>query len=196
MKNKLILFGLLIVILGAAVGIHYRIPVIITAVCVGLAVFSAVSGLRMIVTRTAVIPTSDSFDAHKEYHTGLAAQFWGILFLMFSVPLGAFGVGYWLYGDDPPVAIINRMIASPLISGLAIIAVGAGLTLYGLTRLVAGKYTFVETRIGPVERALTGVYTVTVGMLVAAAGVVRMVAPGALTRMRDGAIAWALALVK
>ena len=196
MKNRFILFGLLIVILGAGVGLHYRIPLIITATCVGLALFSAVNGLRMIVTRTAVIPTSDSFDAHKEYHTGLAAQFWGILFLIFSVPLGAFGIGYWLYGDDPPVAIINRMVASPLISGLAIIVIGAGLTLYGLTRLVAGKYTFVETRIGPVERTIGGVYAVTMGMLVSAAGVVRVVAPGALTRMRDSAIAWALALVK
>lgn len=196
MKNKLILFGLLIVILGAGVGIHYRIPVIITAVCVGLALFSAVSGLRMIVTRTAVIPTSDGFDAHKEYHTGLAAQFWGVLFLMFSVPLGAFGIGYWLYGDNPPAAIINRMVASPFISGLAIIVAGVGIALYGLTRLVAGKYTFAETRIGPVERTLLGAYAVTMGLLVGAAGVVRMAAPGALTRMRDGAIAWILAFVK
>lgn len=196
MKNKLILFSLLIVILGAGVGIHYRIPVIVTAVAVGLALFSAVTGLRMIVTRTAVIPTSDSFDANKEYHTGLAAQFWGILFLMFSVPLGAFGVGYWLYGDNPPSAIMNRMIASPLISGLAIIVAGASIVLYGLTRLVAGKYTFSETGIGRVERTLIGVYAVTMGSLVATAGVVRVIAPGALTRMRDGAIAWALALVK
>jgi hypothetical protein len=195
-KNRFILFGLLIVILSAGVGLHYRIPLIITATCVGLALFSAVTGLRMIVTRTAVIPTSDSFDAHKEYHTGLAAQFWGILFLMFSVPLSAFGIGYWLYGDNPPVAAINRMIASPLISGLAITASGAGVTLYGLTRLVAGKYTFAETRIGPFERTVMGVYAVTMGLLIAAAGVVRMVAPGVLTRMRDSAIAWALSLVK
>ena len=196
MKNKLILFGLLIVILGAAAGIHYRIPIVVTAVCVGLALFSAVSGWRMIATRTAVIPTSDSFDAHKEYHTGLAAQLWGILFLMFSVPLAAFGVGYWLYGDDPPIELISRMIASPLISGLAIIAAGAGIALYGLTRLVAGKYTFAETRTGRVERTVLGVYAVATGLLVAAAGVVRVAAPGALTRMRDTAIGWALALVK
>ena len=196
MKNKLILFGLLIVILGAAAGIHYRIPIVVTAVCVGLALFSAVSGWRMIATRTAVIPTSDSFDAHKEYHTGLAAQLWGVLFLMFSVPLAAFGIGYWLYGDNPPSAITNRLITSPLISGLAIIAAGVGIVLYGLTRLVAGKYTFVETRTGRVERTLVGVYAVIMGLLVAAAGAVRVAAPGALTRMRDTAIAWALALVK
>jgi hypothetical protein len=196
MKNKLILLGLLIAILGAGAGIHYRIPIVITLVCIGLAVFSAVTGVQMIVTRKAVIPTSDSFDAHKEYHTGLSAQFWGVLFLMFSVPLGAFGIGYWLYGDDPPTAIIEQMIRSPLISGLAIIVTGTGIALYGLTRMLPGKAAFVETRINPFERAVMGTYSVAVGAIVAAAGVVRAVAPGALTRLRDGAIDWLLALAK
>jgi hypothetical protein len=196
MKNKLFLFGLMLVLLGAGAGLYYRVPIIVTAVCLGLALFSALTGWRMIVTRTAVIPTSDSLDANREYHTGLAAQFWGILFLMFSVPLAALGIGYWLSGDDPPVAVIARMVASPLISGLAIVTAGVGITLYGLTRLVARSYTFTETGVGPFGRTVAGVYAVTLGTLIAAAGVVRAVAPGTLTRVRDSVIAWALALVK
>jgi hypothetical protein len=196
MKNKLIMLALIGVIGGAAAGLHYRIPLVIVLVCLGLAVFSAVTGVQMIVTRKAVIPMSDSFDSPKEYHSGMSAQFWGVLFLMFSVPLGAFGVLYWRYGDDPPTEVMGRMIGSPLASGLAIIAVGVGIVLYGLTRVLPGKPGFVETRIGPFERTLSAVYCSIVGGLVALAGCVRVLAPGMLTRMRDAAIASALELVK
>jgi hypothetical protein len=196
MKNKLMLLGLALALGGAALGIHYRIRIVIALVCVGLAIFSAVSGFQMVVTRKAVIPTSEGASAHREYHTGISAQFWGVLFLIFSVPAGAFGVLYWMYGDNPPAEIIERMARSPLISGLIMITVGVGIGLYGLTRVLPGKAAFAETKIGPFERGLTAVYSSTVGALVVAAGLVRMLAPGTLTRMRDGAIAWTLALIK
>ena len=196
MKNKLLLFGLAAAMLGAAAGIHYRIPIVIAVVSVGLAMFCAVTGVQMIMTRKAVIGTSQSLNPHREYHTGLSAQFWGVLFLMFSVPIGAFGVVYWLYGDNPPANIVERMARSPLVSGLIMVTVGVGLGLYGLTRVLPGKVAFVETKISPFERGITAVYLCTVSALVVAAGLVRMLAPGTLTRMRDVAIAWALELVK
>ena len=196
MKTKLVSLGLIAMVLGAGAGIHYRIPIVITLVCLGLAVFSAVVGVQMIFTRTADIPTSDSFDAHKERHTGLSAQFWGVLFLMFSVPAGAFGVMYWRYGDHPPQDMMEGMVRSPLISGLVIVGVGAAIGLYGLTRVIGGSAPFVETKIGRVERGLTAIYLCTVATLIVIAGVIRAVAPGTLTRLRDGAIAWALSFAK
>jgi len=196
MKTRLITFGVLAMILGVGAGIHFRIPIVITLVCLGLAVFSAVVGVQMIVTRTADVPTSDSFDAHKERHTGLSAQFWGVLFLMFSVPAGAFGVMYWRYGDNPPTEMMEGMVRSPLISGLVIVGAGAAIGLYGLTRVIGGSAPFVETKIGRVERGLTAIYLCTVATLIVIAGVIRAVAPGTLTRLRDGAIAWALSFAK
>ena len=196
MKNKLLLLGLFLVIGGVAIGIHYHIRIVIALACVGLAIFSLVSGLRMIRTRQAVIPTSDSASAHRELHTGLSAQFWGMLFVIFSVPVGAFGISYWIYGDNPPQEIVQGMMRSPLISGLVTVTVGVGLVLYGLTRVLPGKAAFVETQIGPFERGVTAVLNTALGTVIAAAGVVRMLAPGALTRMRDAGIAWALELVK
>ena len=62
MKKKLIPLGVIAVLGGIAAGIHYEIPVVIALVLVFLAVFSAVCGIQMIVTRKADIPTSDSFD--------------------------------------------------------------------------------------------------------------------------------------
>ena len=70
------------------------------------------------------------------------------------------------------------------------------MVLYGLTRVLPGKAGFVETKIGPFERWLTAIYLSLVGGLVIVAGLIRTLAPGTLTRMRDGAIAWALSLVK
>jgi hypothetical protein len=196
MKNNLITFGLLALIGSAAAGLHYRIPIVIVLVCLGLAMFSAVSGVQMIVTRKAEIPTSDSFDSWKEYHTGLSAQLWGVLFLIFSVPLGAFGVLYGMYGDDPPAELFDRMVRSPLISGLAIIVTGAAIGMYGLTRVLPGKAGFVETKIGPFERTLGAIYLTTVSALVVTAGFIRLLSPGTLTRLRDAGIAWVLELVK
>jgi hypothetical protein len=196
MKNKLIMLGLIAVIGGAAAGLHYRIPLVIVLVSLGVAVSSAVTGVQMIVTRKAVIPTSDSLDSHKEYHSGLSAQFWGVLFLMFSVPLGAFGLLYWRYGDDPPAEAMRQMISTPLVSGLAAITAGVSIVLYGLTRVLPGNAGFVETRIRPFERMLSAVYCSIVGGLIALAGSVRLLAPGLLTRLRDAAIAGLLELVK
>jgi len=196
MKNKLMVLGLIAVIGGAAAGIHYRIPIVIVLVCLGLAAFSAVSGVQMIVSRRAVIPTSDSLDAHKEYHTGLSAQFWGVLFLIFSTPLAAFGVLYWRYGDDPPADIMSRMLTSPIISGLGMIVTGLAIGLYGLTRVLPGKAAFVETKIGTVERTLTSVYLCIVATVIVLAGVTRAIAPGALTKMRDAGITWVLEFAK
>jgi len=196
MKNKLIMLSLLVLIGGAAAGMYYRMPAIVAVVCVGLAVFAGLSGLRMIMTRTAVIATSDGLDPNKAYHTGLSAQLYGVIFLMISAPLGAFGVAYWLHGGDPPAVLMDRLIRSPLVSGLTIVAVGAVIVLYGLTRLVPGNETFVETKIRPVERRLVGGSIVCVGVLIAAMGVVRAAAPGTLTRLRDAGISRVLELVK
>lgn len=196
MKNRLITLALLVLILGGAVGIQYRIPVVVAGVCVALALFAGVSGLRMVVTRTAVIALNDSLDTNKEYHTGLSAQLYGVIFLILSVPLGAFGVTYWLHGGHPPAALMERLVRSPLVSGLAVAAAGTMVTLYGLTRLVPGNETFVETSIRPLARRLIGAYVVCVGVLVAAMGVVRATAPGTLTRLRDAGMARLLELVK
>ena len=151
----------------------------------------------MILKRKAVIPTSTGPSAHREFHTGLSAQFWGVLYLIFSVPMGAFGVSYWIYGgDNPPGDIIERMARSPLISGLLIVTTGVAIILYGLTRVLPGKAAFVETKIGGFERGLSAVLNSIVGATLVTAGVIRMLAPGMLTRMRDAAIDWVLTMVK
>ena len=193
MKNKLMLWGVAAAIGIAYVGVHYRIRIVITVMFIGLTLFSFVSGVYMILTRRAEIAASRT---HMEYHSGLSAQLWGVLFLMASVPVGAFAILYSIYGDNPPAEIVQRMMRSPLISGLCTIAVGVALVFYGLTRVLPGKAAFVETKIGPFERGISAVYSSILGSLVVTAGVVRVLAPGTLTRMRDAGIAWVLEFAK
>ena len=196
MKNKLILLAITLAIGLAGVGIHYRIPVIIAVVLVGLGLFSAASGIQMIVTRKADIPTSESFDPHLERHTGLTAQFWGVLFVMFSVPITAFGVNVWFEGVNPSGAMLERMLRNPIVSGVMIVTTGIGILLYGLTRLLGGKAAFVEIGVRPFERIMSGVYLSVVGSVVMVMGAVRALSPGTLTRLRDAAIAWLLSFAK
>ena len=196
MKNKLMALGLIVVMGGIAAGIHYQNRVVIALTFALLGIFAAASGMQMILTRKATIATSDSLHPHREYHKGLSAQLTGLLFVLFSVPLAAFGVLYWVYGDDPPGEIIDNLAKSPLISGAIIVCVGAAIAMYGLTRVLPGKTGFVETRIGPVERSLNAIYLCVIGTLLILAGVVRAASPGTLTGLRDAGIAWVLHFFK
>lgn len=196
MRNKLIIAGILLTLFVTWIGIHYRIPAIIALVLCGLAVVAFVAGVRMIVTRRAEIPTSGGANAYMEYHTGLGARLWGVLYILMSVFLGALAAGFWVYGNEPPTDVVRRMFASPLISGAVTATVGAAIGMYGLTRLVSGNAPFVETKLPPIERVLGGVYSCIVGPLIISAGLVRALAPGTLTRWRDGTIASVLELFR
>ena len=196
MKNKLIIAAIALAMFVTWIGVHYRIPAIIALVLSGLAVVAFVAGIRMIVTRRAEIPTGGGPNPYLEYHAGLGAWLWGVLYILMSVCLGAMAAGFWVYGNEPPTDVVNRMFASPIISGAVTVTVGAAIGMYGLTRLVSGNAPFVETKLPPIERVLGGVYSCILGPLIVVAGLVRAMAPGTLTRWRDGAIAWILELAR
>jgi len=196
MKNRLIIAAIALALFVTWIGIRYRIPAIIALVLSGLAVVAFVVGVRMIVTRRAEVPTGGGPNPYIEYHTGFGAWLWGVLYILMSVFLGALAAGFWVYGNEPPTDVVRRMVASPFISGAVTATVGAAIGMYGLTRLVAGNAPFVETKLAPIERVLGGVYSCILGPLIVVAGLVRAMAPGTLTRWRDGAIAWVLELAR
>jgi hypothetical protein len=84
-----------------------------------------------------------------------------------------------------------RVIAdSPLLSGSTLSAAGLGVGFYGLTRLLAPRETFRETKLNRFEQVFRGVLFSTMGLALVAAGVVRIVAPGRLTALRDLLYDW------
>lgn len=151
MSNKLKFLAVTAALFGAGAGIHYRIPIVTGLVFAGLALFGAVTGVQMIVTRKADVPTSDSIDPHREHHTGLPAQLWGVLLLMFGALFGVFAIGVWLYGVNQPANIIDRIARSPLASGAVIASAGVAIGMYGLTRLLSPNTAFTETGLRPFE---------------------------------------------
>ena len=191
--SLLVAIGLTVLVI---VGFEYRIASIISLFCVALSLFLAVTGVQMIVARKAEIPTSDDVDTKHEHHTGLTAVFWGVLCVMVAVPFGAYGFGYWLYGGEPTAAVFDRLVSSPVGSGALVAVIGAGILLFGLTRLLGGKAAFADTVIGPVRRVASGLSLSAVGSFVVFAGIMHAVTPGTLTRMRDEAIAWAIAFAR
>jgi hypothetical protein len=189
----LVAIGLTVLVI---VGFEYRIASIISLFCIALSLFLAVTGVQMIVARRAEIPTSDDPDPKHEHHTGVTAVFWGVLFVMIAVPFGAYGFGYWVYGGEPPGAVFDRLVSSPVGSGALVAVIGVGILLFGLTRLIGGPAAFADTVIGPVQRVASGLGWTAVGSFVVFAGIMHAVTPGTLTRMRDAAISGAIGFAR
>jgi hypothetical protein len=143
----------------------------------------------MIFTRRANVPTSSGRSAHVEYHTGVTALLWGVLFLMYGAIAIAFGavIGFLPEGD---ARLGQAIVASPLLSGLAMCGVGLGVGLYGATRLFAPREAFRETKQNRFEQVFNGLLFTTMGLAILVAGLVRIAAPGALTALRDQVFHW------
>ena len=77
MKDKLLIW-LIIVGLGIAyIGIKYQNPIIVGLAIGGAGAYGIFAGFQMIISKHAEVPTSGGRSAHKDYHTGIAAQLWG-----------------------------------------------------------------------------------------------------------------------
>ena len=72
MKDKLLIW-LIIVGLGIVyLGIKYQNPIVIGLAIGGAGVYGILAGFQMIASKRAEVPTSGGGSAHKEYHTGIA----------------------------------------------------------------------------------------------------------------------------
>src|SRR6266571_8458198 len=88
---------LLALAIGAAyLAVRYRITPVVALLVGALGVYALASGTRMIVTRTARIPTQGSgTNVRMEHHTGASAQIWGVLFLVFGAITVAIAYSLW-----------------------------------------------------------------------------------------------------
>ena len=189
MKNKLLLAFIGSGLAAAYLGVKYRVPWVIGLLLGAAGLYGMFAGVRMIVSRRAEIPTSSGTSAHLEYHTGLAARLWGVLFLMFGTVAIALAWNVWFLPEGDG-AFVRVIAASPLLSGSIISTAGLGVGFYGLTRLLAPRETFRETKLNRFEQIFRGVLFSFMGLAILSAGLVRMAAPGALTALRDLVYEW------
>jgi hypothetical protein len=196
MKSVLTVLGFLALMAVIVIGFEYRIPVILALISLGLSLSALVMGVRMIVTRTAELPTSDTDDTKHEHHRGFTAVLWGIMFLMIAAPFAIYSVGYFVFGLESVGDAFGRVVSSPRAGTLLGAAAGVGFLLFGLTRLFGGKATFADTTIGPGQRILSGVFTSALGSLIVTAAIMESIMPGSFTRIRDAAISWTIGFAK
>jgi len=185
-KDKLLLLFVALGIGGAFLAVRYEIRWAIALMIAAGGIVLLLSGLRMILTRKARVLTGGS-DLHPraEHHTGFTAQLWGILYVMFSVALFVLAYAMWPHRNGAPdlVGIVSN---TPLLSSFVMMVVGAGIGMYGLTRLFARKEAFVETGVRAGERYFMGVYACLAGGLILAIGLLRAFAPGLLSALSHG----------
>jgi hypothetical protein len=187
-KDKLALLLVALALGAAFLAIHYEIEWAIALVIAACGIVMLVSGLGMIVSRKARVPTDGSdLNPRAEYHAGFTAQLWGVLYVMISAALVALAYSIWpsRNGAEDLVRVISE---SSFLSGFIMINVGAGIAMYGLTRLLARKEAFVETRISTGERYFMGAYACLAGGLVLAIGFLRAFAPELLSALRNAAV--------
>ena len=165
MKNKLIVWLILAGLGIAYFGIKTQDPILLGWIFLGLGLFSLFSGIHMIVTRKAAIPTSDSIDAHKERYTGLAAQLYGILFSAFGLGMVLITLGVWLFPESP-LLNVETLLNNPVGVGILLAVIGVVILVHGIIRLLAGNAAYVETQLTPFERVAGGLYSVLFGAVV------------------------------
>jgi hypothetical protein len=191
-KDKLVMLLVALALGGAYLAIHYEIQPIISLMVGAGGILMLVSGLRMIATRRARVVTQGSeIHPRAEHHTGFTAQLWGILYAMMSIAL--FGLAYTIWPANNGASDFVEMVSnSPFLTGLVIVVVGAGMAMYGLTRLLARKEAFVETGLSTPDRYFTGIYSSLAGTLILAVGLLQTFAPELLSALRH----WMWELIK
>jgi len=175
---------LLALALGAAyLAVRYRVMPVVALLLAAVGAYAAAGGVRMIITRKASVPGSSGSgaNAHMEYHTGLSAQIWGVLFVLFGVIIVTLAYGLWR--PNEMTDSIRRVLATPLGSGLGMFGTGAMIAMWAATRFIAGKAAFVETREPVADRYVFGGIYSFIGLALMIVGVVRIAAPDLLTAL-------------
>jgi hypothetical protein len=180
-QDNVLMLLLALAIGGAYLAIRYKNQWMIALMVGAGGIFMLCGGLRMFVTRRARVPTQgSSLNPRLEYHAGFTARLWGILYAMMSVVL--FGIAYSMWpARDGSTDVVGLLSRSPFLSGLVMTAVGAGIAMYGLTRVIARKEAFVETGASTAGRYFMGIYACLVGTLIVAIGLLVAFAPGLLS---------------
>jgi len=179
MKDKLLIW-LIIVGLGIAyIGIKYQNSIILGLAIGGAGVYGIFAGFQMIISKHAEVPTSGGRSAHKEYHTGIAAQLWGFLYILFGVITILIALGMSISGETSK-AWVESFFAKPSGMGWFMTAAGGMILLFGIIRLISGNASYTETKLVPFERVTGGISFFLLGLVILSAGLWLIISPSSL----------------
>ena len=177
-KDKLLIW-LIIVGLGIAyLGIKYQNPIMIGLAIGGTGVYGIFSGFQMIVSKRAEVPTGSS-TGPVERHTGLTAQLWGFLYILFGGIAILIALGMSVPSETSK-AWAEAFFARPSGMGWFLTVAGGMLLLLGIIRLISGNTPYAETKLVPFERLLGGTYFLILGLAILGAGLWLIISPSTL----------------
>lgn len=179
MKDKLLIWLIGAGLVIAYIGIKNENPVVIGMLIGGAGLYGIFSGIQMIISKRADIPTSGGGSAHIERHKGLSAQIWGILFVVFGVLIVFIALAMTVFQDSSRSWIENFFSASTGFGWFMAIA-GTVLLLFGIMRLISGNTPYAETKLIPFERVMGGFYFLLIGLGLIGIGVWLIVSPSTL----------------
>jgi hypothetical protein len=179
MKDKLLIW-LIIVGLGIAyIGIKYQNPIIVGLAIGGAGAYGIFAGFQMIISRRGEEPTSGGGSAHKEYHTGITAQLWGFLYILFGMITILIALGMSISGETSK-AWVDAFFAKPSGMGWFMTAAGGMILLFGIIRLISGNASYTETKLVPFERITGGISFFLLGLVILSAGLWLIISPSSL----------------
>jgi len=188
MKDKLLIW-LIIVGLGIAhLGIKYQNPIIIGLAIGGAGVYGIFAGFQMILSKRAEVPTSGGGSAHKEYHTGIAAQLWGFLYILFGAIVILIALGMSVPGETSK-AWVEAFFARPSGMGWFMVVAGGMILLFGIIRLISGNAPYTETKLVPFERIMGGISSSILGLVILGAGLWLIISPSTLKALFEYLVA-------
>jgi len=179
-RDRVTLLLLAIGLVSAWVAIEYEIVWMIALLFAGGGAALLASGVWMIHTREARIPSGGSESSSFEHHRGITAQLWGVVSLLFSLVLFVVAYNLWPFRNGAP-DVFELLSRVPSARGIVTTIAGAGFVTFGLTRLLAPKKAFAETGMSTLERYFTGVCAFAVGALMVLIGLLWAFAPSLLS---------------
>jgi len=179
MKNKTLIWLIMVGMAIAYFGIRYRNPVLIFLILGSLGVIGIFGGMQMILTRRADMPASDDLNARKERSVGHLAQLYGILFTLFGIISVMIALAL-TFQKPTSESWINVSLSDSQGMGLFLSGAGLLIGIFGVIRLMAGNDAYRETKPSPFESATDGIYFSFFGISLLAIGMWIAFSPASL----------------
>jgi hypothetical protein len=169
------------------IGVQFSRPPFTYLGLMFLGLTALLAGIQAIVTKEAFfLPIGDqALRRRSELYSGVAAQLWGVIFILFGLGF-VFGGVAALFIPEQAQITFDRLFDSAAGWGILITAVGLFVALYGLARLLAGVAAVgsnVRLRFHDVSYRFLGGFLLLLGIVLIGIGTLLLTAPETLVEL-------------
>jgi len=174
----------MIAVLLMFIGVQFSLPSFTYLSVTFIGLTALLAGIQVIVTKEAFfLPHGEqALRQRSELYSGLAAQLWGVIFLLFGLGF-VLGGATALFIPQQAQATVDRLFETAAGWGILLLVIGLFVALYGLTRLLAGVAAVgsrTRLRFHDVGYRLLGGFLLLLGMGLAIIGILLLISPETL----------------